>query len=245
MKMIVCMPIVVGNGSKYIATNLAYHTKKQYPTKKVALIDFDFKQPYLAEKLSLHDTIHTIDNLIDKIDGNFLTNELFKENMITLKEGVHLLKGTKLTNNIDLIKKYHIEKILEILKQDYDYVFIAVSNEILSGTVYSLFEADEIVLVSKNNYTNFREANRVFKLINNYKGEKANLNLFINQYSENSDVNFNEFVSKNDIKNIELIPHMEETFDNADLDKSIIMSKVFKNKSKSQEVFEEIIEKFI
>lgn len=239
------MPVVTGNGSKYIATNLAYYTKKQFPSKKVALVDFDFKQPYLAERLSLHDTIHSIDNLLDKIDGDFLNSELFKENMIVLKEGVHLLKGTRLTNNIGLIKKHHIEKMLDLLKADYDYVFIAVSNEALSGTVYSLFQADEVILVCKNNYANFREVNRVNKLIKHYKSEETNLNLFINQYSDSSDVNFNEFMKANNIQNIELIPYMEETFDNADLDKSIIVSKVFKNKSKSQEIFENILKKLI
>ena len=140
MKMFVCMPIVIGNGSKYIATNLSHYTKILYPTKKVALVDFDFKNPYLAERLSLHDTIHSIDNLIDKIDGNFLNETLFFENMIKLKNGVDLLKGTKITHNVKLIQKNHIEKIISILKNNYDYVFMTVSNEVLAGTVYGLFE---------------------------------------------------------------------------------------------------------
>ena len=138
MKLFVCMPVMVGNGSKYIATNLAHYTKKLYPDKKVALVDFDFINPYLAEKLSLHDNIHGIDNLTDKIDGNFLDNHLFTENMVKLKNGVELLKGTKLTHNLDLIKKHHIEKILELLRSLYDFVFIAVSNKVTSGTVYGL-----------------------------------------------------------------------------------------------------------
>lgn len=245
MKIFVCMPIVTGNGSKYMATNLAHYTKTMFPTKKVALVDFDFKHPHLAEKLSLHDTIHSIDNLTDKIDGNFLDINLFIENMIKLKSGVELLKGTKLTHNIDLIKKHHIEKIIELLKSYYDYVFIAVSNEALSGTVYSLFNANEVLLIAKNNYANFKEAKKALNLINHYKGNEAHLSLIINQYSDISEVTFSDYIEKFNILNIELVPYDEQTFDHNDLDKSIIASKVFKSKKKSQEVFETLIEKFI
>lgn len=245
MKIFVCMPIVTGNGSKYMATNLAHYTKTMYPTKKVALVDFDFKHPYLAEKLSLHDTIHSIDNLTDKIDGNFLDKSLFAENMIKLKDGVELLKGTKLTHNIELIKKHHIERIIELLKENYDYIFIAVSNEVLSGTVYSLFNADEVLLVAKNNYTNFKEAKRVFNLISHYKNNDTKLSLIINQYSDVSEITFSDYLEKYDVSNIELVPYDEQTFDHNDLDKGILTSKMFKTKKKSQEVFENLIAKYI
>ena len=240
MKLFVCMPVMVGNGSKYIATNLAHYTKKLYPDKKVALVDFDFINPYLAEKLSLHDNIHGIDNLTDKIDGNFLDNHLFTENMVKLKNGVELLKGTKLTHNLDLIKKHHIEKILELLRSLYDFVFIAVSNKVTSGTVYGLFEADEIVLVAKNNYSNYREINKTLKLISNYKNDKSNIHLVVNQYTEISEVNFSEFVKDNIIKEIELVPYNEATFDNSNIEKNIIQSMSFFNKKKDSDRLEDL-----
>lgn len=245
MKIFVCMPIVTGNGSKYTATNLAHYTKTMYPTKKVALVDFDFRHPYLAEKLALQDSIHSIDNLTDKIDGNFLEINLFLENMIKLKSGVDLLKGTKLTHNIELIKKHHVEKIIELLKGYYDYVFIAVSNEALSGTVYGLFNADEILLVAKNNYTNFKEAKKALNLISHYKGNDSNITLLINQYSDVSEITFSDYMSKYNVSSVELIPYDETTFDHNDLDKGMIASKMFKSKKKSQETFENLIGKFI
>lgn len=244
MKIILCMPIVTGNGSKYIATNLAHYTKNMYPTKNVALVDFDFKSPYLAEKLSLHDTTHSIDNLIDKIDGNFLNDVLFAENMIKLKNGVDLLKGTKITHNVKLIQKNHIENILELLKKKYDYVFVSVSNEVLSGTVYGLFEATDVILVARNNYSNFKEFPKILKLVNNYKNSESNVNLFINQYAETSDVVFNDLFNGTKIDNVELIPYNEETFDNSDLDKNKIGNKIFK-KNVPEEMFTNILNKIL
>lgn len=244
MKTFVCIPVVTGNGSKYISTNLAHYTKMMNPDKKVALIDFDFRYPYLAEKLALHDTVHSIDNLTDKIDGNFLDINLFRENMIGLSSGVELLKGTKLNHNITLIKKHHIEKIIELAKSYYDYIFIATSNETLSGTVYGLFNADEVIVVAKNNYTNFKEAKRIFKLVSHYKSNDSRINLIINQYSEVSEITFEDYLKQYNISNIELVPYIEYSFDNGDLKKSIIPSK-FRSKKKSQEIFEALISKLI
>lgn len=245
MKVFVCMPVVVGNGAKYVATNLANSTKLMFPTKSVALVDFDFRHPYLAEKLSLHDTTHSIDNLIDKIDGKFLSSNLFAENMIRLKNGVDLLKGTKITHNIKLIKKHHVEEIMNLLKSEYDYVFIATSNEALAGTVYSLFESTDVLLVARNNYTNFKEIKRALALVNNYKNPNSNLHLIINQYSDVSEVVFTEHIKEHNVKNIELVPYNEDSFDHNDLEKGKIVSKMFKSKSATEEVFKGIISKII
>lgn len=243
MKLFVCIPVITGNGAKYTATNLAHYTKTLLPTKRVALVDFDFKYPYLAEKLSLHDTIHSIDNLTDKIDGGFLDSKLFLENMIKLKNGVDLLKGTKLSHSLNLIKKHHIEKIIELLKEEYDYVFVSATNEALSGTIYSMFNADKIILVAKNNYSNYKELKKVLKLVNNYKGQNTEIDFIINQCSDVSSVTFTSYFNENNIKNIELIPYDENTFDNSDLDKNAIAQKMFKSKNKVNEVFENIVDR--
>lgn len=245
MKVFVTMPIVVGNGSKYISTNLAHYAKILFPSKSIALIDFDFKYPYLAERLAIHDSTHSVDNLVDKIDGNFLTTDLFTENMIKLKDGVDLLKGTKIKHNLKLIKKHHIEEIMKILKEKYDYVFISVSNEALAGTVYSLFEATDVILVARNNYSNYKECQKALTLINHYRNAESNLHFIINQYANSSDVIFTELLKDENVKNIELVPYNEETFDNNDLDKNKIVSKMFKSKNATQEIFQTILNKLV
>lgn len=245
MKLILCMSVVEQNGSKFVATNLANYTKILYPSKKVALVDFDFKNPYLAERLSLHDDIHGIDNITDKIDGNFLTPELFEENMVHIKNDVHLLKGVKSTSSKKFISKNHINKIIDLLKESYDYAFVAVSNEVLPSTVYSLFNADEILLITKNNYTNYNQIDKAVELIKAYKNDTSNVRMVINQYSEQSEVTFNEKVKPLNVMDINLVPYMPECFDNIDLDKTLINSKVFRGKQRSQEVFKSILEKLV
>lgn len=245
MKIILCMPVIQGNGSKFTATNLAHYTKTLYPSKRVALVDFDINTPYLAERLSLQDTTHNIDNLTDKIDGNFLDSTLFEENMITLKNGVRLLKGTKMVRAKHLISKKHIEVIISLLKESYDYVFISVSNEVVPGTVYSLFNADEVLLIARNNYSNYNQIERTLKIIDNYKGANTKTRIVINQYSEVSDISFNSVSKAYNVEDIELIPYIPDSFDHNDLDKGILSGKLFQSKNKAQEPFEILLNKFI
>lgn len=245
MKIILCMPVLQGNGSKFTATNLAHYTKTLYPSKRVALIDFDINTPYLAERLAIQDTTHSIDNLTDIIDGNYLDFSLFEQNMIVLKSGVQLLKGTKMVGAKNLINKSHIETIISLLKENYDYVYISVSNEISPGTVYGLFNADEILLITRNNYPNYAHIERVLKLINNYKNNDSKVRLVINQYSDLSEVSFNSVIKKYNIVDTELIPYIPECFDHNDLDKGLISGNFFKSKNKAQEPFETLINKII
>lgn len=245
MKIILCMPVLQGNGSKFTATNLAHYTKTLYPSKRVALVDFDTNTPYLAERLAIQDTTHSIDNLTDIIDGNYLDFSLFEQNMIVLKSGVQLLKGTKMVGAKQLINKTHIEAIISLLKENYDYVFISVSNEVSPGTVYGLFNADEILLITRNNYPNYAHIERVLKLINNYKNNDSKIRLVINQYSDLSEVSFNTVTKKYNIEDTELIPYIPESFDHNDLDKGLISGNFFKSKNKAQEPFEILINKII
>lgn len=242
-KIIVCYPVVQGSGCKYIATNIAHYYKNANPDKKVALVDLDFKLPYLANNLSSHDLIHGIDNLIDKIDGGFLTDDLFAENMVKLKNNVDLLKGTKLVGNHKIFNKKHIEDIFSHLKNLYDFVVVAVSSETdNAGTVYGLFEADEIVIVGRNNYTSYKHLDKAVSVVKQYARLKEKIKFVYNMYYENSQVDLTTSVKDFDLQVIGAVKYDEGSIDNIDTNSSSF--KVFKGKSKNLEAFEGIIKSF-
>lgn len=242
-KVVVCYPIVQGDGCKYIATNIAHHYKAKNTDKKVALVDFDLKLPYLGSTLSTHDDIHGIDNLIDKIDGGFLSDDLFKENMIKLKSNVELLKGTNLIGNHKIFNKKHIENIIEHLRDLYDFIVIAVSPDPdNAGTVYGLHEADEVVMICKNNFSNYKSLDRAVGVVRQYSKTESALKLIFNMYNESSQIDFNAQINDHNIEIIGAIKYDENTMDNVDLSGSSF--KVFKGKSKTLEIYEPIIETF-
>lgn len=221
-KIVTFFPVVQGVGCKYTATGFAYILTQMNPKAKVALVDFDFKNPYLAANISNQDKVHGIDNLISKIDGNFLTNELFKENMIRLPEVFDLLKGTELIGRDHLITKRHIDKIIEFLRMNYDYVIIAVAPSAdNAGTVYGLYEADEIIMVTRINQACYTNLPKAVNTINSYKKSAKRIKLVYNMYTDNYHIDFTQITMDNNLEVIAGLPYDEATIDNHNINTGI------------------------
>ena len=224
-KIIATYPVVAGNGGKYMATNIAYAFWMNNNNAKIALVDFDFKNPYLGATFTSHDGVHGIDNLLERIDSRLLTDQLFMDNMIKT-EMFDVLKGTKLIGQPNFITQQHISSIITMLKKHYDYILISVSPKLeTSGTVYGLSYADEIVMVVRENvanYDNIKEAMTLIKTVKrsvspvqvifNMKTEKSLVDVNPIIYDENEDVN-----SKIKFEVLATFPFNADTVDNANI----------------------------
>ena len=231
-------PIVNGNGANYVTMNLAYHTKEKYPQAKIAVIDYDFSNPNLGIALTT-DRFHNIDNLIDKIEGKFLSEDLFMENMIPLKGGIDLLRGSIMGHYEDYIMPTHLETILDMASNVYDYVFVSCNASHLDdGTSVALMMADKLVVVNRHNQINSNHTRQAADTIENIFGD-GKVGVIYNYYTRpvNSDVAV-EF-SKYEV--IGLLPFRPETTDNIDLVKNVMVvtNKVREN----NELYERILEK--
>lgn len=239
-KLVAIYPVTQGVGGKYVATNMAHAYKEKNTDKKVALVDFDFKAPYLAGYLTDNDKVHGIDNLIEKIDGGFLDEELFKENMVDMGNGIELLKGTKLRNNHYFIQPNHIEEIIRFLRKLYDVVFVSVSTlSDNSATTTTLFDADEVVMVSRNDFTCYSLVEGALNVVNHYKQEELQVKWIYNQYHEESKMDFNDVIQSNNLKVIGVIPFEKTTIDNRDL-KGKAFGNLIKRK-RQDSPFDEVI----
>lgn len=220
-KIITFYPVMQGVGCKYTATGFAFMLSQMYPKSSIALVDFDFKNPYLAEHLSGHDKVHGIDNLISKIDGNFLTNELFMENMTKIPGLFDILKGTELVGRDHLITQKHIDRIIELLRKNYEYIVIAVSpGADNAGTVYGLYNADEVVMITRINYACYINLPKATNLVIHFKKARR-INLVYNMYTDNFHLDFTALVQENGLNVIGGLPYDESTIDNHNISTGI------------------------
>lgn len=182
-RIITVVPTNTGAGAKFTTVLLAQSILVQQPNAKVAIVDFDFRNPYLAAYLTPEDNFHGIDNLIEKIDANYLTRELFKENMIHITgTKIDLLKGTKLGRNYDIITQNHVEVIISFLREEYDYSLIAVNRmDDNAGTIFAPFRADDIVIVAAQDYMGVLNINKTIDMVEHYRSNKNPIKLFINR----------------------------------------------------------------
>lgn len=229
---ITCYPVIQGNGSKYTATNLADVIKEQNPNLSVVLVDLDFKAPYLAGYISGHDQVHTIDNLIERINGDFLDEETIEENLVQLKNGVLLLKGTKLKNTHYFIKQEHIHHILTFLKKMFDVIVVAVSNgSDTLGTMVAFLQSDHIILVGKNDFSNYMSLQNEIKFVKNYAAKEHKIKLLFNQYNEASDLDFQSILEEEDIPLVGWVPFDPETIDNQYITNKRSIKRWFRSKN--------------
>ena len=245
-KIITIYSIVQGNGAKFTATNLANAYKKMDSDTKVVLIDFDFRFPFLASGIAPQDEIHGIDNLLEKIDGQFLDEALFEENMVKLKNGVHLLKGTKLQNRHSFIDKNHIEKVLEFSKEIYDVVIVVANSDFdNSGSIYSAVASDDVILVGQPNYSTYLNFNNVTRKLSHYTKNDCKKWFLYNKYFESKHIDLNQLIIDNFLFVLGVVPYMPESVDNLDLKESVLKGFLGggrPNKNESS-LYEEIIRK--
>jgi len=237
-KVLTVCPIMDGSGGKFVSANLAHHLKQE-TKQSVALVDFNFKHPYLGKDLT-DDTIHGIDNLLDKIDGDGLTPELFKENMVTLRNGVDLLQGTNLIGKHHLFQAPHIFAMLEQLKALYDYVVVAVSPQAdNAGTIYGVSEADQLILVGRETVANVATFNRTYQMLSQYKKQTTDVAFVYNMKS--APKGLSEYIQDYNLTVLGLVDYDEQAIDNRDLVES--KAKLFKSKSKNHNVFTSMVTK--
>jgi len=132
-----------GVGKSTIATNLSV-SLFQLTNKKIVLLDFDLQFGDVGAMLNIIPR-QTITELVQDIDDiNVQTIERY---LHTHKSGVKVLPAPLRPEFAELIKAEHIEKIVKILKESYDYIVIDTAPLFNDINLSILDVSDQILLV--------------------------------------------------------------------------------------------------
>lgn len=216
------MSVVPGNGAKYVATNLAKAVRHKDKSKRVLLVDFDFENPFLAYVFVKHDITHGIDNLLPHIHESGVNEEIFKENIISTRLGVDVLKGTQFAGKTKMFSRLHIETILNVAKKLYDVVIVVISSKANNaGTIYTLLHADQLIMVLRNNYSNELKLDKVVDVVQHYYRSENPVLLVYNFQNIHSKAGVNEKLQSFsiEVKVVGVLEYDERSIDNIDLDK--------------------------
>jgi MinD-like ATPase involved in chromosome partitioning or flagellar assembly len=219
------MSVVPGNGAKYVATNLAKSMKrkdKKERKKSVLLIDFDFENPCLAYEFVKHDNTHGIDNLLPHLNHSCVSEEIFRENIIHTSLDVDVLRGTHFIGKVKQFSKLHIEAILDVARKMYDAVIVVVSPKVNNaGTVYTLFHSDQVILVLRNNHSNYLKVESALRIVKQYHKAEHPTAIIYNMKNNLSKADVNDKLrdSSLELKVIGVLEYDEKSIDNLDLDR--------------------------
>lgn len=218
-KICVITSVVQGNGSKYIATNLATDLKRREKDSRILLVDFDFDNPFLATAFTEHDDIHGIDELSNCITSEGVAENLFLENVVETKLQVDVLKGTKFIEKNRMFTKQHIESILERAKDLYDFIYVVVNaNSSNAGTIYSLLKADKVMMTLRNNHSNLNRLLKTLNLLKQYSATKEFYAVY-NYKNLTSKLNLNKKFEGEPVQIAGVLEYDEKGIDNLNLEK--------------------------
>ncbi|MCH3995492.1 MAG: polysaccharide biosynthesis tyrosine autokinase [Prevotella sp.] len=166
-----------GEGKTFNAANLA--VSFALLGKKVILIGLDIRKPRLAELFKLHDHHHGITPLL--VNDN-PTEEAVKGQI--LSSGINknldlLLAGPTPPNPAELLTRDSLDKIIDILKKNYDYIIIdSAPVGLVTDTLQIGHVCDATVFVCRADYT----PKDSFGLINSLSEQKKlpNMSIIIN-----------------------------------------------------------------
>lgn len=132
-----------GVGKTTIATNLAV-SLFQETRKKVVIVDLDLQFGDVAVMLNVTPK-RTITELIQDIGQ--MDAELMEKYLVAHPSGIKALPCPTRPEYAELITGGHVEKIIEILKQSYDYIIIDTPPFFHETTLTALDQSNQILLI--------------------------------------------------------------------------------------------------
>lgn len=239
-KLITVFPIIAGSGAKYHAMQLAYTYKERNMNEKVAILDFNTKDPFLATILvdGKNNKNRNIDTLAEDIENQ---EENLIKHFIEVAQELYVLEGTK-TWLYEHLSEEVLNQILQFAKQEFDIVFISVSSSLTSlATMLSIYVADILLIIGKQSKStqdalmvNLEAAYHYL----NYE-RKPNIYFIYNFYNEKDDFHFGELLQTFDLEALAFVAYDEGTVDG----KNLVRTKSFfsKPKNKNKASFIEIV----
>lgn len=162
-KVILFTSSIPGEGKTFVASNLAVSFALY--GKRVLLVGLDIRKPRLSTLFELNDEVHGISTLLTK--ENPTIDDIRKQ---IVPSGVHdsldlLMAGPIPPNPAELLGRKSLDKIIETVKEEYDYIILdtapvtLVTDTMLIGRV-----ADASIYVCRLNHTPkycFQELNEI------------------------------------------------------------------------------------
>ena len=144
--------------------------------KKVIAIDFDIGLRNLDMILGLENRI--VYDVVDVMEGRCnLAQAIIKDKRT---ENLHFLPASQ-TKDKTVLDKNKVEKLINDLKKDFEYILIDSPAGIESGFEHSIYLADKALIVTTPEISAVRDADRVIGIID-AKSKKATENKEVEKY---------------------------------------------------------------
>ncbi len=178
-----------GSGATTLATNLAI-VLHRLTKKKTLLVDLDVELGEAALLLGIQPRFNFVDLIqnFHRVDAGLLASYIERH-----ESGVHLLSAPFHPDRAQAVTADQIRRILQYLKQHYEYIIIDVSKSFTPVTVAAFEQADRIFLTTTIDLPALRNVQRALPLLQRVAhGDKERIHLLLNRFEKGGDVTTRE-----------------------------------------------------
>src|SRR5439155_19718476 len=173
-----------GCGTSFIATNLAV-----YATARTLLVDLNLQAGDLPLLLGV-DPKHSLASMVD--NHARLDDEVISALLTLCSPNLHLISAPKEADFFDKIRPEHVVKVLERLREAYDYVVLDPQHTFDAITVAALDQSDEIVLVLTLDIPAIRSTQRSLQIFDRLGYPRRKVRIVVNRWSKQVDVDLRD-----------------------------------------------------
>ena len=215
-----------GSGATFIATNLAYILATLF-NKKVLLIDvnqyFGDASMYVSEqKPSM--TLAGVCNQINRLDYAFLETSL-----VTVTPNFKILAATDNPASAADVLPEHLEKIIRIARNYYDYIVLDVGKQLDALTVKALDISDNVYPVLQLVLPYIRDAKHLLDLFKSLGYSSAKIHPIVNRYDKLSKLKLTDLSAAINVKAVITLPNDYEPVSDS-VNQGVSVYRLYKSK---------------
>ncbi|RKD28778.1 response regulator [Thermohalobacter berrensis] len=187
-----------GVGKTTIAVNTALSITRQ-TGEKVAIIDLDLQFGDVAIILDITPT-KTIVDLIEEISD--LNGEILNEYMLEYIPGLKILSAPIKPEYAEYINSSHIEKIIEVMKTEYQYIIIDTPTNFDEVTLTALDMSDKVLFVTNMDLVSIKNTKVGLEVMNSLNYSEEKVKLVVNKASQKFGIKYKDLEEafENDIR---------------------------------------------
>lgn len=182
-KVLAFMACKGGSGATFIATNLGYHLAE---TKSVLLIDLNLQFGDALSFVHDHKPTSTLANVAHDIGR--LDASLLAASAVRITPTYSILAAPEDPAQAVEIKPEHIDDILNLAKQNYDFVLMDLSRTIDTLSIKALDHADLIFPVLQAGLPHIRNAGKLLQAFRSLSYSDEKIEMIVNRFEKNGDI---------------------------------------------------------
>jgi pilus assembly protein CpaE len=228
------IPVKGGAGSTFLATNLGY-ILAGHGGKKVLFLDLNLQfgdaALFLSEQQPASD-LAEVARQIHRIDASFLASSLLN---VLPNFGV-LAAPDDPAHSVD-IKPQHVETIIAIARQHYEYIVVDLGRSLDGVSLKALDMADAVFPVLQLGLPYIRDGKRLLGVMKALGYPSSKINLIVNRYEKSSEIGIADVEKALGLNVFKTIPNSYQA-STASVNQGVPIAKLARNNPVSRSLSE-------